>query len=183
MKHAFFISILALSMSLSAFASDDGCKRTMPFGERVRSYANTDKQGTRVGTTLSDKINDSASYQVRADHDDVNRLTNVAASASLLPRYARLNVGYNRSSQGNTSYNGRLSGAVVTHGNGVTLSPYPVDDTFGVVSVGDLLGIKIMTPRGPDWTDMFGQPLRRVLRPIATANCPSATRRCPVTSI
>lgn len=138
---------------------------TVPFGENVRTYANTDKKGTRVGATLSDKINDSDSYQVRADHDDTSHRTNVAASASLLPRYTRLNVGYSRSSEGNTNYNGRLSGAVVAHGSGVTLSPYPVDDTFGVISVGDLSGVKIMTPRGPVWTDMFGQAIASSLAP------------------
>ncbi|WP_421535049.1 fimbria/pilus outer membrane usher protein [Pseudomonas marginalis] len=138
---------------------------TVPFGENVKTYANTDKSGTRVGATLSDKISDSASYQVRADHDDASHRTNVAASANLLPRYTRLNVGYSRSSEGTSNYNGRLSGAVVAHGNGVTLAPYPVDDTFGVLSVGDLSGVKIMTPRGPVWTDMFGQAIAPSLEP------------------
>lgn len=138
---------------------------TVPFGESVRTYANIDKNGTRVGATLSEKVNDSASYQLRADHDDASHRTNVAASANLLPRYVRANVGYARSSEGSTNYNARLSGAVVAHSNGVTLSPYPVDDTFGVLSVADLSGVKIMTPRGPVWTDMFGQAIAPSLAP------------------
>ncbi|MCK3832725.1 pilus assembly protein PapC [Pseudomonas fluorescens] len=138
---------------------------TLPFGESARAYANADRTGTRVGMTQSEKVNDSASYQLRADHDDSNHRTNLAASASLLPRYVRANVGYARSSEGSTNYNARLTGAVVAHGNGVTLSPYPVDDTFGVLSVGDLAGVKIMTPRGPVWTDMFGQAIAPSLAP------------------
>jgi outer membrane usher protein FimD/PapC len=132
---------------------------SVPFGDAVRTYANADKNGTRVGVAVNEKVNDSASYQLRADHDDASHRTNLAASTSLLPRYAQANLGYTRSSEDTRSYNARLTGAIVAHGKGVTLSPYAVDDTFSVISVGDLPGVKIATPRGPVWTDVFGQAI------------------------
>lgn len=48
-------------------------------------------------------------------------------------------------------------GGVVLHGGGVTLSPYAVRDTFAVVALGDMGGIKLSTPSGPVWTDWQGQ--------------------------
>ncbi len=39
----------------------------------------------------------------------------------------------------------------------MTFSPYPVRDTFALVSVGDMSGIKLSTPSGPVWTDWQGQ--------------------------
>jgi len=46
---------------------------------------------------------------------------------------------------------------VVAHRSGLTFSPYPVRDTFALVSVGDMSGIKLSTPSGPVWTDWQGQ--------------------------
>lgn len=138
---------------------------SVPFGDHVRTYASADKNGTRSGLALRDQPSDSVGYQVRAEHDDTHHRTSLSVSTQLLPRYAQANLGYTRSSAETTSYNARLSGAVVAHGNGLTLSPYLVDDTFSVLSVGDLSGVKIATPRGPVWTDMLGQAIAPGLPP------------------
>ena len=39
----------------------------------------------------------------------------------------------------------------------MTFSPYTVQDTFGIVSVGDIGSARIDTPQGPVWTDFSGQ--------------------------
>ncbi|MDP1189067.1 fimbria/pilus outer membrane usher protein, partial [Klebsiella pneumoniae] len=64
-------------------------------------------------------------------------------------------VGINRDSS-STSYSGQLQGGVVAHATGITLSPYRIEDTFGVASVGDIAGARITTPQGPVWTDPWG---------------------------
>lgn len=166
-KRATFNASVRKNIGNSAY--DNGLTTSLsvsvPFGDNIRTYANADKNGTRSGVALNKKLNESVNYQLRADHDDFTHRSNFSASTSLLPRYAQANLGYARSSEGSTNYNARLTGAVVAHGSGVTLSPYPVDDTFGVLSVGDLAGVKVMTPRGPVWTDMFGQAIAPSLTP------------------
>jgi outer membrane usher protein FimD/PapC len=39
----------------------------------------------------------------------------------------------------------------------LTLSPYPVRDTFALLSVGEMDAIRVSTPSGPVWTDSQGQ--------------------------
>src|SRR5260364_379801 len=36
-------------------------------------------------------------------------------------------------------------------------SPEPIEDTFGIASVGNLSGVKIDTPQGTVWTDTWGR--------------------------
>lgn len=63
-------------------------------------------------------------------------------------------------------YSATISGAVVGHKSGVTFSPYPVSDTFGVIKLNnEVSGIKIDTPRGPVWTDIYGQAVASNLNP------------------
>jgi outer membrane usher protein FimD/PapC len=45
----------------------------------------------------------------------------------------------------------------VAHRHGLTFSPYNVDDTFGVISLGGLSGVQLQTPNGPVWTDLWGR--------------------------
>lgn len=111
----------------------------------------------RTGVGLNEQINDQLSYQVSAEHDSRDHQVETTLGVSTLPRYSQLDFSYSRSDAERSSYQGGARGAVVVHAGGVTLSPYPVRDTFALVSVSDMSGIKLSTPSGPVWTDWQGQ--------------------------
>ena len=84
------------------------------------------------------------------------REQSLRGQVDVLPRYARVGLGVSRDPLG-SSYTGQLQGGVVAHEGGLTFSPYGVQDTFGIVSVGDIGSAKVETPQGPVWTDFNGQ--------------------------
>ncbi len=133
---------------------------SLPFGGRsVRAYASKRGDTMRTGATLSEAVNDQVSYRLAAERsasDGDSGGNYVSANVSLLPRYAAVDLGYAQSDT-SASYNGRIAGGVVAHKDGVTLSPYQVQETFGIVDVGDVSGVKISTPNGPVWTDGDGE--------------------------
>lgn len=95
-------------------------------------------------------------YDVGIERDLSAREQSVRGQVDLMPRYTRVGLGVNRDPLG-TSYTGQLQGGMVAHEGGLTFSPYAVQDTFGIASVGKLSAAKIDTPHGPVWTDFSGQ--------------------------
>lgn len=131
---------------------------SLPLGVRqtLRGYVRNDAvSGTRSGLRLSEQLSDTLAYSVgaeRPDHADVGYNGRV----NLLPRYSQLDMGYSRSGAGDQSYDISLRGGALLHAEGVTLSPYPLRDTFALLKAGDSAGIKLNTQRGPVWTDGAG---------------------------
>lgn len=132
---------------------------SLPLGEsrRVRAWVRNSGGERRTGLGLNEQIDDQLSYRVSAEHDTRDQQVQTTLGVSALPRYSQLDVSYSRSDAERSSYQGSARGGVVVHGDGVTFSPYPVRDTFAVVSVGDTAGVKLSTPSGPVWTDWQGQ--------------------------
>lgn len=132
---------------------------SLPLGEsrRVRAWVRNSGGEHRTGLGLNEQLDDQLSYRVGAEHDTRDQQVETTLGLSALPRYSQLDVSYSRSDAERSSYQGSARGGVVVHGDGVTFSPYPVRDTFAVVSVGDMGGIKLSTPSGPVWTDWQGQ--------------------------
>ncbi|WP_051673169.1 fimbria/pilus outer membrane usher protein [Pseudomonas chlororaphis] len=177
---------LSLSVSQSKGVGSDNrglqtnLSLSFPLGERsVRSYANSDKTGIRSGASMSEQLGEGVGYSVHAEHNHTQRETDLFASAHLLPRYVQATLGYSRYGQASTQYSGGLSGAIVAHAGGVTLSPYAVDDTFGLISVPGVSGAKITTPRGPVWTDVFGQAVAPSLAPYKKSQMTVITQNLP----
>ncbi|AZE97278.1 putative outer membrane usher protein YhcD [Pseudomonas orientalis] len=131
---------------------------SVPLGRdrRVSSYISRRGGHSRAGTALTERVNDYVNYEVGVERDLSAREQSTRAQVDLLPRYARVGLGVSRDSLG-TSYTGQLQGGVVAHQGGVTFSPYAVQDTFAIASVGDVGAAKIDTPQGPVWTDFAGQ--------------------------
>lgn len=131
---------------------------SVPLGGKrsVRAYANKRNGNTRFGTSFDDNSNDMATYRLNAERDTQRKEQDFSGNVNLLPRYAQVNLGYARNGTDNTSYSGQLRGGVAVHGDGVTLSPYQLSDTFGMAKVGDVGGVKLTTPSGPVWTDPWG---------------------------
>ena len=65
------------------------------------------------------------------------------------------------------------------HGDGLTFSPYPVRETFAVISVGDMAGIQVSTPSGPVWTDWQGQAVVPQLSAYGRSPVEVQTRSLP----
>ncbi|WP_369683567.1 MULTISPECIES: fimbria/pilus outer membrane usher protein [Pseudomonas] len=161
-------SIGAVSLSASAEWQMGGREQrdnavylniSVPLGEsrRLRSWVRNSGGENRTGLGLTEQIDDQLSYRVSAEHDSSDHQVETSVGVSALPRYSQLDFSYSRSDAERSSYQGGARGGVVLHGDGVTFSPYPVRDTFAVVSVGDMSGIKLSTPSGPVWTDWQGQ--------------------------
>lgn len=132
---------------------------SIPLGEnrRARTWARSSAGEYRSGVGLSEQINDQLAYRVGVEHDTRDKQVQSSAGVSVLPRYTQLDLNYTRNDAERSSYQGSARGGAVLHGGGLTLSPYPVRDTFALLSVGDMGAIKVSTPSGPVWTDWQGQ--------------------------
>ncbi|AZE58168.1 Beta-fimbriae usher protein [Pseudomonas synxantha] len=131
---------------------------SVPLGGDRRVSSFTSRRGDQftAGTALSERVNEYVNYEVGVERDIRAREQSVRAQVDLLPRYTRVGLGVSRDPLG-TSYTGQLQGGAVAHEGGLTFSPYTVQDTFGVVSVGNIGSAKVQTPQGPVWTDFSGQ--------------------------
>lgn len=132
---------------------------SIPLGEnrRARTWLRNSGGEHRIGVGLNEQLNDQLSYRAGVERDSRDRQVQSSLGVSALPRYTQLDLNYSRDDAERDSYQSSARGAVVMHGDGVTLSPYPVCDTFAVLSVADISGIKVNTPSGPVWTDWQGQ--------------------------
>ncbi len=153
---------------------------TLPLGgdRRVSSYVSRRGDRLDAGTALSERVNDYVDYEVGVDRDVNEREQRVRGRVDLLPRYTRVSLGVSRDPS-NTHYSAQLQGGIVAHEHGVTFSPYAVQDTFGIVSVGDIGGAKVSTPQGPVWTDFSGQAVIPGLQAYANNPVQVQTRSLP----
>lgn len=131
---------------------------TVPLGadRRVSTYVSRRGDRLEAGTALSERVNDYVNYEVGVDRDMKEREQGMRARVDVLPLYTNVGLGVSRDPS-STNYTGQLRGGIVAHEHGVTFSPYAVQDTFGIVSVGDIGAAKVSTPQGPVWTDFSGQ--------------------------
>ena len=161
-------NIGAVSVSATAEWQLSGSNRTgdsvyvnlsIPLGEnrRARTWVRNTGGEYRSGVGVSEQINDQLAYRVGVEHDTRDKEVQSTAGVSLLPRYTQLDLNYTRADAERSSYQASARGGAVLHGGGLTLSPYPISDTFGLLSVGDMGAIKVSTPSGPVWTDWQGQ--------------------------
>ena len=131
---------------------------TVPLGSDRSVTSTVRRQGRHagIGTAYSERVNDTLNYELRGERDLRGTSDqSVGGTLNATSRYTQLGLGLNRDSS-STIYSGQLQGAVVAHERGLTLSPYRVEDTFGVASVGNIPGARISTPQGPVWTDRWG---------------------------
>lgn len=131
---------------------------SVPLGARqtLRGYVRNDQvSGTRSGLRFNEQLSDTLAYSAGVERPD-DGLVGYNARVNLLPRYSQLDVGYSRSGAGDQGYDIGVRGGALVHAQGVTLSPYPLRDTFALLKAGDSAGVKINTPRGPVWTDFSG---------------------------
>ncbi len=153
---------------------------SVPLGgdRRVSSY--TSRRGSQftAGSALSERVNEYVNYEVGVERDLTAREQSVRGQLDLLPRYTRVGLGVSRDALG-TSYTGQLQGGAVAHEGGLTFSPYSVQDTFGIVSVGNIGSAKVETPQGPVWTDFSGQAVIAGLQAYSNSRVEVQTHSLP----
>jgi outer membrane usher protein FimD/PapC len=149
---------------------------TSSIQSRVSKSGDSD---TQMGATYNETVNDELNYSLSASRQGSGQGTDFAGSVSALPRYTQLNLGYSQDGQDGSSYSVGARGALALHSDGVTPSPYPIQDTFGVVSLGDVAGVKINTPNGNVWTDGAGRAVVAQIPAFDTSQIEVATETLP----
>ncbi len=145
---------------------------------QLRGYASHRNKQLTLGTSLSEQVSDSLNYRLGAEGAGSERSTRFNADIGLLPRYTQINLGLSHDDSSTHSM-GQLKGGVAVHEGGVTFSPYPIQETFGIASVGELSGVKISTPYGPAWTDAQGQAVIASLPAYSSSRVEVATKTLP----
>jgi outer membrane usher protein FimD/PapC len=130
---------------------------SLPLGAKRRLSSSARRYGgdMRYGAQLTEQVNEYASYRAGLEYQPADRRRGLSAGVSLLPRYFQLDSSYTQSPSA-SSYSLGLRGGMVLHRHGLTASPYPVRETFGVLDIEDTPGVRVSTPAGPVWTDARG---------------------------
>lgn len=142
-------------------------------------YARHDRvNGLRTGAQLSEQVDDTLGYTIGVDRAAEGQF-DMNGRLSLLPRYTSVDLGYSHSGAGATGYDATMRGGLAIHSNGITPSPYPLRDTFGLVKIGEDAGIKLRTPQGPVWTDSAGRAVAASLPAYRTGRIEVDTASLP----
>ncbi|MCU6676134.1 fimbrial biogenesis usher protein [Leclercia tamurae] len=131
---------------------------SFPLGKSsVNTYARREGDISRFGSTVAGNLSDDHAYTLGAEAGEEEKDRSVSAGLSSNLHYTQLMMNANVGGEHQRNYSGSLQGGVMAHANGVTFSPLPVRETFGIVSLDqDVAGVKIDTPQGPVWTDYRG---------------------------
>lgn len=154
---------------------------SLPLGSkrRLSTFARHDEhRGSRTGVRYAEQLSDTMDYSMGMERTQ-NGQTDFNARLSALPRYTSVDLGYSRNSVGSSRYDAGLRGGLVLHEAGVTLSPYPVRETFALVKAGDDAGIQLSTPQGSVWTDGAGRAVASSLSAWRTNRVEIDTRSLP----
>ncbi|CAI1991281.1 F1 capsule-anchoring protein precursor [Serratia liquefaciens] len=131
----------------------------IPFGDSrsISSYLNnSSRNGSRGGMRYSDRGQQDGGWSLSSERDFRNRRTSATGSIDKVTPVSQLSGSISQDSDNYTSWSARASGAIVAHPHGITLSPYRVNDTFGIAKVGEEAGVRLDSPAGPIWTDGRG---------------------------
>lgn len=131
---------------------------SMPLGStsRLRTSYSDSNQRQRLSTSVTAAPSDTFSYRLGAERNLTDGRDGFSTGVSMLPRYAQVDLGYAGDGDQEHSVSAALRGALVVSGEGVMTSAYPLGDTFALVTVGDVPGVKIDTSSGPVWTNGSG---------------------------
>ncbi|WP_237614170.1 fimbria/pilus outer membrane usher protein [Pseudomonas fluorescens] len=182
-KHANVSAYVDSAMGTSS-AYDDGVsvrlQVSVPLGRDRRARSSLTHQGSRstLGAAYTERISDFLNYEVGHEQGLNHPNSQTRGSLNALPRYTQVGLGASQD-RFSTHYNGYLRGGVVAHGQGVTFSPYRIQETFGVVSVEGVPGARINTPQGPVWTDSQGRAVIASLPAYNNSRVEVDTRSLP----
>ena len=184
-------SIYSASLSVNAERNLDTTGNTpkssyyvslsVPLGERRRVSSSFSSSGDqqRSQVSLNEQVNDALNYSLSTNYESKSHQQDFSGSVGGTSRYTQANLNYSRSGESSTNTSLQLQGGVAAHAQGVTLSPYPIRDTFGIAKVGDVSGVRLNTPAGPVWTDFWGQAVLPQLTPYGVNRVDVDARTLP----
>lgn len=151
-------------------------------GHRVSAYAHTLHHETNTGLQTSGDVGSSSNYSLSAERDVSTGENGFNGALNSNLHYVRAGVSAGMNGSDDRNYSMALSGGMVAHKDGLTLSPWPVKDTFAIVDAGkDLPNTRISTPSGDVWTDHWGRavvpsvnPYHKVRVELDPANLPES---------
>lgn len=154
---------------------------SVPIGEgrRLRASVRSSGERERYGLALQEQVNERFGYRLGGERSSHDGATDFNGGISLLPGATQLDLGYAGYGQGNHSYTLGARGGLMAHDGGITLSAYPLQDTFALLSVGDVPGVRLETPGGTVWTDRNGRAVVPQLSPYARNSVEVVTASLP----
>lgn len=147
----------------------------VPLGREATLSSNMRRSGfsgverSVVDTNLSQRLSDTVSYQAGVQKTLAETGVSKNISVTAVPMYSTVTLGAG-SGPGMTSYFAQASGGIVANGQGVSFAPNAIQDTFAVVKVGELAGIRINTPQGPVWSGYGGLAAVPALTPFGSSS-------------
>jgi len=141
---------------------------SIPLGHGIssRTFAQRNDGFNRYGTGIEQRVNEFFGY--RASVEEAEGLSGKGRGTSLsaygTPYYTSVGGGVSRVRNYESTY-AELSGGVVATGDGVGFSPYQIQDSFGTVRTGDVIGARIETSQGPVWSGLTGIAALAALAP------------------
>lgn len=156
-------------------------KIDIPLGttRTVSTFMNTANNSSSFGTTYDDRTHERLSYRLSTDRNTARNTNSFSGSLNKLSNSHQARLGYSQSNRESTALNGQLRGAIALHDEGVTFSPYHLNDTFAVASVSDTPDVKLNTPNGPVWTDSKGRALISNIQPYHATRIDISTPSLP----
>ena len=138
----------------------------VPFGEdRVSTYMRAQGEKQNYGVQESGSIGQNLNYNVSADRDNQDKSNAFNGNITTNLHYTQLGLSAGLNDGNQHNYSASLNGGVALHRHGITFSPYPVKETFGIARLSEPeSGIEITTPDGTVWTDRWGQAVVPGLR-------------------
>ena len=147
----------------------------MPLGRdatltsHVRSASHSGTQRSVIDAGVAQRLSDTLSYQASVEKplsESGGESKNISVSA--LPRYTSMSLGA-VSAQDSRGYFAQASGGVILNGQGMAFAANPIQDTFAMVKLGDVAGVKLTTPQGPVWSGYHGLTAIPALLPFTSS--------------
>ncbi|WP_336284384.1 fimbrial biogenesis usher protein [Citrobacter arsenatis] len=151
-----------------------------PGKQTYSTYMRKQDSSTALGLQTSGDLGQDSSYSLSVENNDRDDSNNAYASFNTNLHYTSVSMNAGMGSDDQRNYGVNLSGGIVAHRNGVTFSPYPVEDTFGIVSLNEKVpGIRISSSSGTVWTDYWGNAVIPSIQPYQAANVEMDTTTLP----
>lgn len=148
-------------------------------GFTLRSTVRHDTTGVRLGSGVQGRWDERTQYRVAVERAGREGTVSYNGGVSRLTQASQLDLGYAHHGPGRQGYSAAARGAVVLHEDGFTLSPYPLQDTFGLLTLENIAGVRIDTPGGSVWTDRQGRAVLPQLAPFGRSDVQVATASLP----
>lgn len=110
----------------------------------------------RVGVHMQDTLGEDTRYRASVERSHTDGRTAADLGLSHQSGYASLSAGLFVAPQALSYWSG-LRGGMVFHDAGVSFSPYPIRDTFGIASTSGVPNVRLTTPAGSVRTDRWGR--------------------------